>query len=57
MQKLFAVVALCLLTVAISANNLYAQANNASIGGVVNDTTKALIPGVTITLTNTDTDG
>jgi hypothetical protein len=43
------------LVFALSANSAYAQANNASVGGVVQDSTKALIPGVTITLTNTNT--
>src|SRR5262252_3513900 len=33
----------------------FAQANNASVGGVVQDGSKALIPGVTVTLTNTQT--
>jgi hypothetical protein len=36
-------------------NVAFAQGANASISGIVQDNTKALIPGVTITLTNTDT--
>src|SRR5262249_13559126 len=31
------------------------QASNGSIGGIVQDSTSALIPGVTVTLTNTQT--
>src|SRR5205085_7558599 len=34
--------------------NVFAQTNGA-VGGVVQDPSKALIPGVTVTLTNTDT--
>lgn len=45
-------VSLCLV---LTASSAFAQANNAAVGGVVQDTTKALIPGVTITLTNTQT--
>ncbi len=37
-----------------SASGAYAQAN-ASLGGFVQDATKALIPGVTVTLTNVNT--
>ncbi len=44
-----------LVCLALAANNAFAQANNAAIGGVVTDSTKALIPGVTVTLTNTAT--
>ena len=44
-----------LFCLALAANNAFAQANNAAIGGVVTDATKALIPGVTVTLTNTAT--
>jgi len=54
-RKLFAVLILVLLSTVLTANSAYAQANNGSVGGVVQDTTKALIPGVTITLTNTQT--
>src|SRR5438034_2631822 len=39
----------------LTVKSAFAQANNAAIGGVVADATKALIPGVTITLTNTAT--
>jgi len=47
---LFALIALILV-----ASSAFAQANNGSVGGVVQDASKALIPGVTITLTNTQT--
>ena len=39
----------------ISANNLFAQTGNASVGGFVQDATKAFIPGVTVTAANTQT--
>src|SRR5436190_17962496 len=38
-----------------SANAALAQGANASISGIVQDQSKALIPGVTVTATNTDT--
>src|SRR5882724_6687229 len=41
-----------LLCAILSAGNLFAQAGNGQVGGIVQDSTKALIPGVTITLTN-----
>jgi hypothetical protein len=41
--------------VSVFTVSAYSQANNGTVGGVVQDTTKALIPGVTITLTNTQT--
>src|SRR6185295_7385082 len=37
-----------------STGNVFAQTNG-SLGGVVQDSTKALIPGVQVTLTNTET--
>jgi hypothetical protein len=43
------------ITLILTASSAYAQANNGSVGGVVQDASKALIPGVTITLTNTQT--
>jgi len=54
-RKILAFFVLVLLAAAVTANSGYAQANNGSVGGVVQDSTKALIPGVTITLTNTQT--
>jgi len=38
-----------------SANAAFAQGANASISGIVQDQSKALIPGVSVTATNTDT--
>src|SRR5436305_649208 len=46
---------LALVCLTLTTSSAFAQANNAAIGGVVQDSTKALIPGVTITLTNTQT--
>jgi hypothetical protein len=46
---------LALLLLAVSVQNGFAQANNGTVGGVVQDSTSALIPGVTVTLTNTQT--
>src|SRR5262245_20807189 len=49
----FAVGLLCLILFA--AGNVFAQTSNGQVGGVVQDQTKALIPGVSVTLTNTET--
>src|SRR6478672_5639681 len=38
-----------------AANTAYAQTGNGSVGGIVQDSTKALVPGVSVTLTNADT--
>jgi len=40
---------------AVLAGNLFAQTGNASLGGIVQDPTKALIPGVAVTAKNVDT--
>ncbi len=48
-------VALVACSVFISAGQVFGQTGNASLGGIVADATKALIPGVTITATNTAT--
>src|SRR5678816_1544109 len=45
-------VSFCLLAVAVP---IFGQSSNASLSGTVTDPAKALIPGVTITVTNTDT--
>ena len=45
------VVLLCLVHVELAA----AQSTNASVGGFVQDTSQAFIPGVTVTATNTQT--
>src|SRR5687768_1012681 len=42
---------LCLLF----TTNAFSQSSNGSIGGVVRDPSQALIPGVTVTVTNTQT--
>src|SRR5262249_55203636 len=53
MRRLLApAVALLCLSVRVAA---IAQSSNASLSGTVSDAAKALIPGVTITATNTDT--
>ena len=49
-MKRVVLVAFCF--VILSASNLFAQAGNGQVGGIVQDSTKALIPGVTVTLTN-----
>src|SRR5262245_4131336 len=51
-KSIYAIAALvCLLGCA----NAFSQSINASVGGTVADATKALIPGVTVTATNTGT--
>ena len=42
---------LCLVLV----TNAFGQTSNATLGGTVSDSSKALMPGVTITATNNDT--
>lgn len=54
MQKLFAS-GLGLLLAATFSGLLYGQTGNASLGGIVMDTTKALIPGVSITAKDVNT--
>jgi hypothetical protein len=44
-----------LLCLVLAAGNAIAQTGSGNVGGIVQDPTKALIPGVTITLTNADT--
>ena len=46
---------LTVLCLALFAGNAFAQSANGSVNGLVHDTTNAVIPGVTITLTGTDT--
>src|SRR2546425_1805309 len=53
MRKIF--VSASLLCLILAANSLFAQTGNGNVGGIVQDLTKALIPGVSVTLTNTDT--
>ena len=45
---------LCLILSLLSVNS-FAQTSNGQVGGVVQDPSRALIPGVTVTLTNTET--
>jgi hypothetical protein len=51
MQTRFLVAALCLLVPCLT----FAQGGNTQLGGIVTDPSGALIPGVTITVTNTAT--
>jgi len=51
---LFTLALLCFITSATVGIGL-AQTSNGQVGGVVQDPSKALIPGVTVTLTNTET--
>src|SRR5215471_8844840 len=44
-----------LLSLLLIATNVFAQTGNGSVGGIVQDSTKALVPGVSVTLTNIDT--
>src|SRR4030095_11122442 len=48
-------VALAFLLSSLFFANAFAQTTNATLGGTVSDSTGALIPGVTITATNTQT--
>jgi hypothetical protein len=43
------------MVIAALASSAFAQTGNGSIGGTVQDPSKALIPGVTVTATNVDT--
>ena len=52
MLKHLFLMALLLLS---AAANAFAQTGNASLGGIVQDPSKALVPGVSITVTNIDT--
>src|SRR4030095_4547653 len=53
--RLFRTILFAFITLILTVSSAFAQANNGSVGGVVQDASKALIPGVTITLTNTQT--
>src|SRR5947207_13274668 len=46
---------LVFLLLAELPGNVYAQTGNASLGGIVQDPSKALIPGVMVTAKNVDT--
>ena len=47
--------AILLLAATLLIAPLYGQSTNGSIGGTIEDTTKALLPGVTVTATNVNT--
>jgi hypothetical protein len=53
MRKL--IVAAGVLSLVVAATQAFAQSSNGSLNGTVSDTAKALIPGVTVTATNTGT--
>src|SRR5579883_834792 len=46
---------LCVLVTCLCATAAFAQINNATLTGTVADSTKAVLPGVSITATNTAT--
>ena len=52
MTKFLVGVSFCLLAVSVP---IFGQSSNASLSGTVTDSSNSLIPGVTITVTNTDT--
>src|SRR5207244_1479679 len=54
MKRSFFALSTCFLCLCMSAH-LFGQSSNASLSGTVSDAANALIPGVTITATNTDT--
>src|SRR5437867_12233201 len=49
------VLAAAMLLCCVFFSNAFAQTTNATLGGTVSDASRALIPGVTITATNTQT--
>jgi len=54
MRRIPAAIGSLFLILSVTAN-VFGQTSNGQVGGVVQDVTKALIPGVTVTLTNSDT--
>src|SRR5215467_5151089 len=50
-----ALIAVGMLSILLSSASGFAQTSNATLGGTVSDASGALIPGVTITATNTQT--
>ena len=46
---------LCLGVIVLAADSTFGQAGTSQLGGIVRDPSGALIPGVTVTATNTDT--
>ena len=55
MRRYVTATALLCLSFFVFAGNAFAQTGNGQVGGIVQDTSKALVPGVTVTLTNTGT--
>jgi len=55
MQMKKQIIGVVLLLVSLSLSTAFAQTTNATLGGTVSDSSRALIPGVTITATNTQT--
>ena len=47
--------ALALLVCVVHVETTFGQSGNASVGGFVQDPSQAFIPGVTVTVTNTQT--
>src|SRR5262249_35466542 len=54
-RRLLATTGMLSLLWMVLSGNVFAQAGNGALTGTVEDTSKALIPGVTITATNTET--
>ena len=54
MQRIF-IATLAVLLCLVPSQTLQAQSGNASVGGFVQDPTQAFIPGVSVTVTNTQT--
>ena len=54
-MKHFHVRGILLLAFALTISQLYGQSTNGAIGGTIEDTTKALLPGVTVIATNVNT--
>ena len=54
-QKMRTFAAALALFVSLIPSVAFAQTGNASVGGFVQDATQAVIPGVTVTATNTQT--
>jgi len=55
MRKAAPAAGLLILLVAVLSTHAVAQTTNATVGGTVADASGALIPGVTVTATNTGT--
>jgi len=55
MRRVLVTMGMLVLFLSSSVGNVFAQTSNGQVGGVVQDSTKALIPGVTVTLINTET--